>query len=105
LDRYIKNRDYFHEISRFIFPLTQPLRDQVETMCAQGFQRRMIGLQIRRLKEVEEYLPEVDIFTQFALAVQEARGWSDEETGFFLATDVPHVVGDVRAALPGRAVV
>jgi hypothetical protein len=105
LDRYFGHRDSYHAISSIIFPLKQPLVDRVEAVCAGGFQRHMIGLQMRRLKGHGDYLPEVDSFTHLALAVQEARGWTDDETGFFVATDVPGVLDDVKAALPGRTVV
>jgi hypothetical protein len=105
LDRYFGRRDYFHEISKFIFPLKQPLVDRVDKVYAGGFQQCMIGLQIRRLKGHGDYLPQVDSFTHLALAVQKARGWSDEETGFLVATDVPEIVHDVRTALRGRVVV
>ncbi len=105
MKKYFPRRNPFYELAMVLLKLEPALTETIMEARQARFARHTIGVQIRRLKGHSDYLPPVENYARLALAIQQEKGWTDEDTAFFLATDTPSVYVDMMKALPGRTVV
>jgi hypothetical protein len=104
MKRYFPRGNPFHALAGEFLKLQPALEDTIKNARQAMFAPHTIGLQIRRLKGHGGFLPAVENYARLAVAIQQQKGWTDEETAFFVATDNPSVFAHLEKVLPGRAV-
>ncbi len=104
MKRYFPRGNPFYELAGELLKLQPALEETIMKARQTMFAPHTIGLQIRRYKGHNNFLPAVENYARLALAIQQEKGWADNETAFFLASDNPSVYGDLETVLKGRSV-
>jgi hypothetical protein len=102
MEFYFEGRDPFRELAYFFLQPKPPLLSKILNIKSANFRKNMIGMHLRRHKGSRTLAPKVRDFGSLADAIQRAHGWSDEDTGIFVATDTASVVDELRYSFPSK---
>jgi hypothetical protein len=102
MDFYFEGRDPFHELAQFFLRPKAQFLSKVLGVTRTMFREKMIGLHLRRFKGSMALAPKVKDYGSLAIAVQWSNGWSDEETGIYIASDLASVVDELRESFPTK---
>lgn len=105
MQEYFPRANPFFKLAGELLTLLPALEKTAMDFRQERFAPHTIGLQIRRLKGNQNFLPDVENYARLARAIQQQRGWADNETTFFVASDDTSIIPRLEKILPARSLV